>query len=123
FTGMRGTTRREGTAMVIGTSIFRMDGNPLFSPAFGAGGKGGTFVVEVQQVVHAPAFVITIQHRSPDETTWSDAGTFTTITVTGTQPKTLGGLKELLRFKYSFTSTDPEDGVHFVMLAPTWSPS
>ncbi|MGQ0613495.1 MAG: hypothetical protein ACT4PV_07155 [Planctomycetaceae bacterium] len=109
--------------MILGSYFYRNDGNPLYSPQFPRGGLGATFVVEINQVVDAPTFLITIQHKNMDETTFTDAASFASITATGTFPKSVGNLKEVLRFKYSFTSTDAADGVHFLMLAPTWSPS
>ena len=74
-------------------------------------------------MVGNPTLDITIEHRNADETTWSSAGTFSSITACGTASVEVSSLKQLVRIKYEFDAgDDTSDGVHFYMQAPTWRP-
>jgi hypothetical protein len=109
--------------MVVGTTLFKMDGNAYFSPSFPRGGLAATFAVDVTQIAGTPSFTITVQTRNAEDTTWTDLGTFTAITATGASQKDLTGLKEIVRFKYAFDAgDDPTDGLHFLMQSPSWRP-
>jgi len=109
--------------MILGTILFRMGGNASYSPAFPKGGDAAVLSVEVLNVIDSPQFVITIQHRNLEDTSWTDVDTFTTITATGVSTKNVSGLKELVRLKYSFASADPIDGVQFIVAPPAWRPN
>ena len=54
--------------MVVGTTIFKMDGNEYYSPQFGQGGQAATFAVDVMNLVGSPTVTITIQTRTSEET-------------------------------------------------------
>ena len=71
--------------MVVGFTLFKLDGNPYHSPEFSRGGLAATFAVDVTQV--SPALVgltITVEHRNSEDTSFSTLGTFSAITGTGT---------------------------------------
>ncbi len=112
--------------MIVGTSLFLLDGNDYFSPEFPRGGLAATFAVDVTHyaVAGATQFDITVEHRNAEDTTWSTAGAFTGITGTGAASKDITGLKEIVRFKYGFSGGSPasDDAVHFLMMAPSWRP-
>ena len=109
--------------MVVGTTLFKMDGNAYFSPSFPRGGLAATFAVDVTQIAGTPSFTITVQTRNAEDVTWSDLGTFTAITATGAFQKDLTSLKEIVRFQYAFDAGDNEsDGLHFLMQPPSWRP-
>ena len=109
--------------MILGSSVFKMDGNDYFSPEFSRGGLAATFAMDVTQIVGAPTVTVTIEHRNADETTFTDLGAFTTATATGAKAIDLTGCKEILRFKYAFDAgDDATDGIHLLMMAPTWRP-
>ena len=106
--------------MIVGTTIFRFDGNPYFSPAFPRGGEAAVFTVETTHVSSSPTFDVTIQHRNEDETSWADLGAFTAITAVGTSTKDVTGIKELVRLKFTFTTTGADDAVHIIVPSPSW---
>jgi len=106
--------------MVLGTTLFRMDGNAYYSPPFPRGGGAATFSADVTHISDAPQFDIEVQHKNNDDTSWGTAGNFTGITTVSLNSLRVTSLKEQIRFKYSFTTTDAADAVHFVMLAPVW---
>ena len=109
--------------MVVGTTIFKMDGNEYYSPQFGQGGQAATFAVDVMNLVGSPTVTITIQTRTSEETSWTDVGSFSAITSTGAKSVDLSGINEIVRIKYSFgAGDDATDGMHFLMQAPSWRP-
>ena len=109
--------------MVVGTTIFKLDGNPYHSPSFPRGGLAGTFVVRTTHVSGSPTVTITVEHRNAEDTSFSSAGTFANITATGTTEVDLSSLKEIVRFKYEFdVGDDATDAIHFVMQLPSWRP-
>ena len=108
--------------MIVGTTIFRLDGTAFYSPSFPRGGEAAVFTVDCTHVSDSPTFVVTVQHRNVDDTSWTDLGTFSDITAAGTSTKDLSAIKELLRLKYTFTTTDAADAVHIVVPAPAWRP-
>jgi len=106
--------------------MFYLDGNTLYSPEFPRGGLAANFAVEVQQIVlgGAAQFDITVEHRNSDETTFGAAGNFAAIGGVGAASVDLTGLKQILRFAYSFSGGSPaaDDAIHFLMQAPSWRP-
>ena len=109
--------------MIIGSSIFKMDGNPYYSPEFPRGGLAATFAVDVTHLVGAPTFMITVQTRNSENTAWNVLGSFSPISATGAASVDLTGAEEIVRFEYTFDAgDDPTDGVHFLMIAPSWRP-
>ena len=108
--------------MIVGTTIFRLDGNAFFSPAFPRGGEAAVFTVECTHVSSAPTFVVTIQHRNEDETAWTDHSAFSNITAVGTSTKDATAIKELVRLKFTFSTSGADDAVHIIVPAPAWRP-
>ena len=109
--------------MIVGQTIFKMDGNAYYSPEFGRGGLSATFALDVMNLEGAPTVSVTVEHRNADETSFSNAGTFTSITTVGAKSADISDLKEILRFKYEFDAGDQStDGMHFLTMAPSWRP-
>ena len=109
--------------MIVGTTMFKMDGNSYFSPEFGRGGLAATFSVDVTQLVGGPTVTITVEHRNSEDSNFTPLGVFDDITAVGVESKDLTGLLEIVRFKYDFAAGDQsDDGMHFLMMAPSWRP-
>ena len=106
--------------MILGQCVCKWDGNSYYSPAFPRGAENATFVAQITHTHDSPTFVITTQHRDSEATAWTDTTAFTPITTTGTYTLDVSALKELVRFKYTFTSADAVDGVRLIMHAPVW---
>jgi len=108
---------------VVGTTIFKMDGNAYHSPEFPRGGLAATFVMDVMGLIGSPTITVTVQHRNEDETSFSNAGTFTSITTTGVKDVDVTNLKEVVRLQFEFDAGDDStDGMHFLVMAPSWRP-
>lgn len=108
--------------MVIGTTLYKLDGNPYFSPEFGRGGLSATFSIDTTQFL-ATALNITVESRNSEDIVWTTVGSFSPITGAGVTPVDLTGLKEIVRFSYTFDPSDPSTAaVHFLMQAPSWRP-
>ncbi len=109
--------------MIVGTTIFRLDGNLYYSPEFSRGGLAATFSVDVTHYSGPSGFAINIETRNSEDTTWTTLGTFASITATGHFAVDLTGCKELVRFGYGFDpSAASTDAVHILMQAPSWRP-
>ena len=112
--------------MIVGTTIFHLDGNTYYTPEFPRGGLGAVFSLDVTNLVLAGAsqLGVTIEHRNSDDTTWSSAGSFSAITATGAVSKDVTGLKEVIRLTFVFTGGTPtaSDAAHFIVQAPSWRP-
>ena len=96
--------------MVIGTTIFYLDGPAYYSPEFGRGGLAATFSVDVSHygIAGAAQFDVTVETRNSEDTTWGTAGTFSAITGTGVATLDVTGLKEIVRFRYAMSGGSPE---------------
>lgn len=110
------------SSMVVGTTLLVLDRQPYFSPSFPRGGLAATFAVKVDQFVGVTTFDIEVEHRDEDDPLFSSAGAFASITGDGPFNVDLGGLKQIVRFKYTFTGGSSSDGVHFYMQSPSWRP-
>jgi hypothetical protein len=112
------------TAMLVGTTIFKLDGNPYFSPEFGRGGLAATFAADVSQVtVGLVGLTITVEHRNSEDTSFGSLGSFPVISGLGPQSVDLTGCKEIVRFVYTFDPTDAATAaVHLLMQPPSWRP-
>jgi len=106
---------------VLGTTLFKMDGNPFYSAPFSRGGLTGLFSVDVSHLVGGPTVTLTVQHRNRDDLAFTDAGAFDAVTSTGLKTKQVDGLKEVVRLKVQFAAGDDStDGIHFTVLRPAW---
>jgi hypothetical protein len=110
--------------MVIGTTLYRLDGNPYYSPEFGRGGLAARFAADVTQVIAGiVGLTISVEHRNSEDTTWATLGSFSAISATGAPTVDLTGCKEIVRFVYTFDATDVATAaVHFLMQEPSWRP-
>ena len=109
--------------MIVGTTIFKMDGNTFYTPEFPRGGLAATFAVEARNISSGASVTIGIEHRNDDDTSWTSAGSFSAITATGTSTVDITGIKEMIRLTFTFDAGDAAtDGIHFFLPAPAWRP-
>ena len=110
--------------MIVGTSVFKMDGNDYFTPEFPRGGLGVVFPIDVTHTTANPTATFQLQHRNNEDTTFSDVtGASQQFTAVALENIEGSGLKEILRIKLTFAAGDNAGaGVHFLMQAPTWRP-
>jgi hypothetical protein len=109
--------------MIVGSTIWKFDGNPYYSPEFPRGGLAGTFVIDVSHVNATPDVTVTIEHRNAEDTSFTTAATFSSITAVGVATKDATSLKEIIRLKFEFDAGDATNAaIHFLIQAPTWRP-
>jgi hypothetical protein len=106
--------------MVIGQTILYIASGYYYSPTFARGGPSALFAADVYLVAGGPTLVVEVEHKNQSDTTWSTAGTFGSITAAGIATVSIGALKEVLRFRYSFSGGTAGDFFHLSMLAPAW---
>jgi len=108
--------------MIVGTTIFKMGGNPYYTPQFPRGGLAALFSVQAINLVGAPTITVTVEHRPEDDTAWTPAGTFQ-INAVGPASLDVTNIQELVRLKFTFGAGDPATaGMHFFLPAPAWRP-
>ncbi len=98
--------RNRENSMIVGSSLFRLDGNAYFSPEFPRGGLAATFAVDVTDISGSPTVAIHIQHRNSEDTTFTSLVSFAAITAVGAFSKDATGVKEIVRFQYDFDAAD-----------------
>lgn len=113
--------------MILGQSMpCKGGGIAMYSAWLPRQGNSATFVCHVIGASSANlVFDVTVQHKNlgDDDSGATGAGSFSTISSTGTYTLHVSGLKELVRFQYVADSAIPaafEDWVHFRMLNPNW---
>src|SRR5262245_33879605 len=74
-----------------------------YSPPFGRGGDAAVFSIEVTHRNGSPTLVFAVEHKSPEDTNWTSAGS-TSVSSTGVATLDVSGLKEELRLKFTFSS-------------------
>ena len=108
--------------MKVGTQYTVMGGTvPFYSPSFGRGGEAALFSLDVTHLSGGPSLLVDIEHKNAEDTTWSSAGAFASITTAGLATKDISGLKEELRFSFLPTGTDGE-AFHVIVPEPSWRP-
>ena len=109
--------------MIVGTTLYKMDGSPFYTPEFGRGGLAATFVIDATHLVGGPTVTFTIQHRNADDQSFASTGEFGTATSVGVVQIDASSLKEIIRIAVTFDAGDAAtDGIHFLIQAPTWRP-
>jgi|GEM_PF-3040765 len=109
--------------MIVGVTLFKLDGNPYFSPEFPRGGLAARFAGSVSHVANAPNLTITVETRNSEQTLWTFIGFFAVVAAIGPISIDLTGCMEIVRFQYAFAPGDPWNAsVHMLMQAPSWRP-
>lgn len=106
--------------MIVGTLLLVMDNDPYYGPPMARQTLRGVFGVQTSNSVGTFQLVVTVEHRNRDDTGWGSAGAFTPITGSGFWQVDLSGLKEMVRYKYAFTSGNPTDGLYVIPAQPQW---
>jgi hypothetical protein len=110
--------------MIVGTQITH-DGTgttAYYSPSFRRGGEAAVFSVEATHKGGTPTLTVVVEHKNVEDTSWGTADTFSAIAATGLATKDISGLKEELRFAFTFASGNLNDFFHVIVAAPAWRP-
>jgi len=108
--------------MIVGDLLLRMAGSPYYGPPMARASTSAKFTVQVSNMVNTGALVLSvaIEHRNQEDTSWAVADTFTNIAADGVFSKEITGLKELLRFKFTYTAGAATDGAYVLASSPQW---
>jgi len=110
--------------MIDGTTIFHSDTgtDAYYTPPFPRGGLAATFTVDVTHIRAATSltFVVGVEHKNSDDTTWAGLATLSNITSTGVATKDVSGIKEQVRLSFTFSTGVAGDFVHIIAQAPSW---
>lgn len=107
--------------MIIGQLLLVMNNAAYYGPTMARKTTNAIFTVEVSNFVGALCVLsVAVEHRNQDDTSWSTAGTFSAIDADATASSTISGLKELIRFKYTFGAGSATDGAYVIAAAPQW---
>jgi hypothetical protein len=110
--------------MIVGSQI-EHDGTgttAYYSPSFPRGGEAAVFSVDVTHKMGSPTLVVTVEHKNLEDTSWTTADTFSNITATGVATKDISGLKEEVRFAFTFSAGSAGNFFHVIIPAPAWRP-
>ena len=67
---------------------------PVYTLPEARGGESAVFVVDVIELVSSGSLLITIEHKNSEDTAWSTAGSFSSISAAGVATKHISGLKK-----------------------------
>jgi hypothetical protein len=78
--------------VIIGTVLIKMSGNTYYSPTFSRGGLSACFAAEVFDLAGtSPGLDIAVEHKNHDDTTYTSAGSFASISAAGIEKLDLSG--------------------------------
>jgi hypothetical protein len=100
--------------------IFKGDGNSLYSPEFGRGALDGAFALRVYQIFSTPTITVTLEGRAANATSWANIGSFASITTIGVKTATIGGLPEVLRYRFDVAGPQETSGAAIELYASQW---
>lgn len=113
-------------AMYIGDLFMRMSvGTPanFYSPSFERGGLSATFAIEVFNLMGtSPTLECTIEHKNHDDTSFTSAGTFSSMNVAAVWKVDVSALKEQIRLVITVGGSAASNTVYANVLAPIWRP-
>jgi hypothetical protein len=108
--------------MIVGTLFLKMGAALFYGPEFPRGGLAATFSGEVLGEIGASALEIVVEHRNREDTTWLTAVSVATVSGVGVFDNSFSGLREILRYKYNFTSGSDGEGFRVLMAPASWRP-
>ncbi|MCE9637757.1 MAG: hypothetical protein K8T90_18815 [Planctomycetes bacterium] len=106
--------------MLVGDLMLVMAGNPYYGAPLGRSTLRANFTVQVLNTTGTASMVVAIEHRNADDNAWTAAGAFAPIGANGVYVLDLAGLKELIRFRFSFVAGAATDGMYVYAAAPQW---
>jgi len=108
--------------MIVGQTLLYSGTNAYFSPTFPRGGLAALFSVEVTLVEGSSQLGIDVEHKNEEDTSFTTAASFSTMSSAGTYSKDITGLKEQIRLKYNVAGGSSGDYVHVIVAPPAWRP-
>ena len=110
--------------MILGFNVY-CDGatsTPYHTTSFPRRGQAAVFSLQVTHLSATTTLDVTVEHRNREDTSWSTAGSFATITSTGVSTVNLGSLKEEIRFALAVPPGVGGDWCRVYIAPPGWRP-
>jgi len=113
----------DGSQEIVGTTIFKLDGNSYYTRERPRGATKATFAIEVRNLVGSPSLSVAVETRNYDlPNTWTGV-LFSTITDIGNYTLDMTSIEELFRLKLDFGSGGAASaGAHIVEKPTMWIP-
>lgn len=109
--------------MYIGQLYARLGGIAYPTPTFPRGGLSGTFGVEVFALVgSSPSVEVTVEHKNEEDTSYTTAGTFSSITSAGVHTLNVSSIKEQVRLSVVIGGSSSTNMAYLNILPPMWRP-
>jgi hypothetical protein len=110
-------------AVYIGDLFMRSGGVSYFTPTFPRGGLAGTFLIDIL-AMHgsSPTLECVVEHKNVEDTSFTTAATFTSMTTTGLKQVQASALKEQIRLNITVGGAVDTNTVYANVLAPNWRP-
>lgn len=109
--------------MYIGFIFLRGNGGDYNSPTFARGGLAVSLGIEVFMLSGTtPSLEGRLEHKNSEDTAFTTAGTFASMTAAGVWKLDVAALKEELRFVFSVGGTVATNMVYANVFAPMWRP-
>ncbi len=106
--------------MIVGDLLFVMSGSPYFGPPLARATLVATFGVQISNRTGSSTIQVDVEHRNRDDTSWSVAANVVTTSANGVYANQISGLKELVRYKFTFTAGAATDGMYVIAAFPQW---
>lgn len=109
--------------MIIGFYVIRGTGVDKPTPTFPRGGGAATFIVDLIDL-WAPGAVLDcdVEHKNSEDTSFTVAGSFTTMNTLVPHKLDVSGIKEEVRLVFRVGGTEPTNGAYLNVPAPSWRP-
>jgi hypothetical protein len=111
--------------MILGFNLF-YDGvgtTPFYTNPFPRRGLAALFSLQTTHVPASLTLNASVQHKNLEDASWTTAGVFSGITAVGLSTLDLSGLKEELRFSFTFSGTGGIGNFFRVFVPPpAWRP-
>jgi len=111
--------------MIIGFNLFydTVGTTPYRTTSFPRRGLAALFSIQTTHVRGALTLTAVVQHKNLADTSWTNAGTFSGITVLGLSTLDVASLKEEIRFSFTFSGVGSVGHFFRVFIPPpAWRP-
>ena len=109
--------------MYIGILFMRLGGVSYYSPTFPRGGLAATFGIEVFALTGtSPTLECVVEHKNSEDTAFTTAGSFSSMTAAGVTKLDVSTLKEEIRLNITVGGSANTNTVYANVLAPMWRP-
>jgi hypothetical protein len=111
--------------MILGFNLLydTVGTTPYCTTSFPRRGLAALFSIQTTHVSSGLTLDAVVQHKNREDTSWTNAGTFSGITAAGVSSLDLSSLKEEIRFSFTFSGSGAlRDFFRVFIPPPAWRP-